>query len=719
MTSGVVYFIKTVKKTQLKAMPSDVINAFGKYLSIAVILGLIVLAFGIYRGKKKCYSDKYGYSSQCSRDEWCSTPAGALEGICKKRVGCLYNPTLDKKELGPDKACQRALTSEECKKRGCTFKPVSPENDSRCVNTCWVDDGKNNDTKHIPCVDDKNKKPPCLKCGLYTPDCSVCAPLSKAEAGVLNYDTGQQPTDAGPGRTAMETIVAYTGGSDGGHTMKISDVKDESPKSLALTSCAPGYGSWEVLAQEYTKKPTTEIVYYDNSKGKNVWDGGIGSSFPEGSDSRCLNSLNPTDWVGRSRGVCDAESENCLPCIYGVDPNAQYDSCLGWKQTKNCSPLGNPEPGSNKGCDELIKTVVTRRDGNPNGRISGYCLCGDPNDPTKQFKANMVGCEDKKEFTCRDACQISWKQRAQLIPTKAQGACLKKDFLSFPSMKTPQCQPLNINPPNADAAGTTCKDGFVNCSPSLNVLEARKMNGSQQTGICVGVGDIEAPHGGVSKIGSIYQPRFANATNTKCKTQQTQEDCNGQTQCVWYESVRCGCKTPTTACPSGQSIGKRATAAEDATCVPDAEQQGCSEDNKCPSTEFCKISSGAKSGICLPKKGCFGIVTPEDAATYDEGSWNKDKTCIVDVYDLVYGDCTPSMPWLNDCPSGWTNSLTTPIPRAAGKGLCVPSAGNKCPAETIGGNVKYCDPGSQGHKGACHDGDCVFGSKAALCYKKK
>lgn len=145
---------------------------------------------------------------------------------------------------------------------------------------------------------------------------------------------------------------------------------------------------------------------------------------------------------------------------------------------------------------------------------------------------------------------------------------------------------------------------------------------------------------------------------------------------------------------------------------------GCSEKNKCPPTKFCKISSGAKSGKCIPKKTCSGTVTPEDAATYDEGSWNKDKTCIVDVYDLDFGDCTPGSLWNKVCPSGFSNSLTKPIHRAAGKGLCVPSAGKRCSTDTIVGEVVICGPMNQGHKD-CHNGYCFIGDKSALCYKKK
>ena len=195
-----------------------------------------------------------------------------MEGTCNKRNGCLYDPS---KDTDAGKACQTALTEKECGLRNCTYKSVEDDNDSRCVNTCWVDDGKTPSTKDIKCVD-AEKKPPCLKCGMFAPNCSACLPLKISDKTILNY-AKEQPSSG----SAFNSILAN------------DNVSEEtiSSSALALTSCQPGFGSWDV-SSGYGQGNANNGLYYDFLKGKNVFGPGgskLGSGFP---DSIVDNPLN-------------------------------------------------------------------------------------------------------------------------------------------------------------------------------------------------------------------------------------------------------------------------------------------------------------------------------------------------------------------------------------------------------------------------------------------
>ena len=165
-----------------------------------------------------------------------------------------------------------------------------------------------------------------------------------------------------------------------------------------------------------------------------------------------------------------------------------------------------------------------------------------------------------------------------------------------------------------------------------------------------------------------------------------------------------------------QTLTRRASTTQDAECNLIS---NCNKNNPCGPGRWCNIDFQDDKGFCQNKKSCAGTIISDAEGTYDDGKWNTDKKCIVDVYNLQWQDC-----WgpFNDthCSkfgAGWTNAVSTPIPRANGKNpLCISGRDDaKCPAGSI---AMLGDDGKKVDLPGDHVGNCFTGTNSDMCYKK-
>ena len=77
---------------------SKLVKFIGSSSSLLILVGLIVFLFVVvFGGKKKCYVDAHGYSTQCSNDEWCRVEDNEVEGTYETDV-CMILPKIQTPE---------------------------------------------------------------------------------------------------------------------------------------------------------------------------------------------------------------------------------------------------------------------------------------------------------------------------------------------------------------------------------------------------------------------------------------------------------------------------------------------------------------------------------------------------------------------------------------------------------------------------------------------